>query len=153
MRRDFHGRPKSLWLKYQQLLPDILEPTKELLVSGCWSTVGEIGYAEFLGTPEGKHSRGFFLYLDISVGQNGVHLKISEPASLQNLPVISIPWRHISGFGPMDNEWGTSGFAFHVEGMPAEFDPNHFQDFLVWFEQSKEQCQEISQHLQSYAAT
>ena len=152
MRRDFHGRPKRLWLKYQQLLPEITEATQEMLIPNCWATIGEIGYAEFLGTPEGKHSRGFFLYLNISVSQSGIHLEITEPLGLQRLPIISIPWQRIASFGPLDNEWGVSGFGVHLQGMPPELDPNHVQDFLIWFEQPKDNCLAISQKLQSYAA-
>ena len=151
--RDYHGRPKKLWIRYQQQLPEITESSTSLTIPGLWASVGEIGYSEFLGVSERKHSRGFHLRVDLSLGPGAIHLRITYPDGLVNLPSISIPWHQVESAGPMENDWGTQGFGVRVAGLPPEADPNHGGAFLVWAEVPADQLQLVSEKVHAYRAT
>jgi hypothetical protein len=151
--RDYRGRPIKLWRYYQTHLPEIGQSPDSFQLAEIPATVGEIGYAEFLGLPNGKRTRAFQLWVDLTVCPEAIHLRVSDLLGFNGLPGISIPWNRVSEASIMENEWGTQGFGIHVMGMPPEADPNHVGSFLVWAEVPPNQLQSLSEKVHSLRAT
>ncbi|WP_243295293.1 autophagy-related protein 27 [Geothrix mesophila] len=153
MWRDYIGRPRKLWLSYSDLLPELNSTPANFELNEIWATVGEIGYAEFLGVPAGRFTRDFHLYINLLVCQEGLLLRVSGIHFFQNVPAILIPWGRVESIQPMENDWGTPGIGIKVNGMPPQADPNHIGTFLVWLYTSLEQLPAFSEKVHSYLAT
>lgn len=151
--RDYRGRPIKLWREYRMHLPEIERSPDYFQLSEIPATVGEIGFSEFLGVPNGRRTRAFRLWIDLSVCPKAIHLRISDFLGFNDIPTISIPWNRISEASTMDDEWGTQGFGIQITGMPPESDPNHTGTFLIWAEVPADQLQTLSDKVHSYRAT